>query len=157
MVLGMIFPYLEFYITNYLSCSISSSCSSKPQGLLPATSHNGASLGGASYFVALIGDELWAFLTQMKDHMFTIFQDQLAMVDEQTERKLKCLPYCNNRSEYKSHEFVLYVQQCNNKMDYMAPYSSEQTGIATSRKRSLPYSYNCTPVWWMDSMPRLYS
>ena len=79
------------------------------------------------------------------------------MVDEQTERKLKCLPYCNNRSEYKSHEFVLYVQQCNNKMDYMAPYSSEQTGIATSRKRSLPYSYNCTPVWWMDSMPRLYS
>jgi hypothetical protein len=52
------------------------------------------SLGGASYFVTFIDDatrKVWAYPTRTKDRVFTIFKDWLAMVENQTDRKLKCL------------------------------------------------------------------
>jgi 5'-3' exoribonuclease 2 len=50
------------------------------------------SLGGASYFVTFIDDatrKVWAYLIRTKDRVFTIFKEWLAMVENQTDRKLK--------------------------------------------------------------------
>jgi 5'-3' exoribonuclease 2 len=52
------------------------------------------SLGEASYFVTFINDatrKVWAYPTQTNDRVLTIFKDWLAMVDNQMDRKLKCL------------------------------------------------------------------
>jgi 5'-3' exoribonuclease 2 len=49
---------------------------------------------GASYFVTFIDDatrKVWAYLTRTKDRVFTIFKEWLAMVENQTDRKLKSL------------------------------------------------------------------
>jgi hypothetical protein len=46
------------------------------------------SLGRASYFVTFIIDatqKVWAYLTPTKDHVFMIFKDWLAMVENQTD------------------------------------------------------------------------
>jgi hypothetical protein len=52
------------------------------------------SLDGASYFITFIDDatrKVWAYSTRTKDRVFTIFKDWLAVVENQTYRKLKSL------------------------------------------------------------------
>jgi hypothetical protein len=52
------------------------------------------SLGGGSYFFTFIDDatqKVWAYPTRTKDRVCTIFKEWLAMVENQTDRKLKSL------------------------------------------------------------------
>jgi hypothetical protein len=59
------------------------------------------SLGRASYFVTFIDDatrKVWAYPTQTKDRVFTIFKDWVTMVENQADRKLKCLRSINGES-----------------------------------------------------------
>ena len=88
------------------------------------------SLGGASYFVSFIDDstrKVWAYPIRTKDRVFSIFTDWLAMVENQTGRKLKCLR-SDNGGEFKSEEFVKFCR---------APYSPEQNGIAEHMNRTI--------------------
>jgi hypothetical protein len=71
------------------------------------------SLGGASYFVTFIDNatiKVWAYSTRTKDRVFMIFKEWLAMVKNQTDRKLKSLR-SDNGGEYKSNEFVQFYQE----------------------------------------------
>ena len=70
------------------------------------------SLGGASYFVSFIDDltrKVWAYTIRTKDRVFSIFSEWLAMVENQTGRKLKCLR-TDNEGEFKSDEFVKFCR-----------------------------------------------
>jgi transposase InsO family protein len=90
------------------------------------------SLGGASYFVTFIDDatrKVWAYLTRMKDRVFTVFRNWLAMVKNQTDWKLKSLR-TDNGGEYKSNEFVQFCQERGIIREFTAPQSSEQNGVA---------------------------
>jgi transposase InsO family protein len=51
------------------------------------------------------------------------------MVENQTERKLKCLR-SDNGGEYKSNKFVQFRRERGIKREYMTPYSLEQNGVA---------------------------
>ena len=65
-------------------------------------------LSGASYFVSFIDDstwKVWAYPIRAKDRVFSIFSEWLAMVENQTGRKRKCLR-TDNGGEFKSDEFV---------------------------------------------------
>ena len=56
------------------------------------------SLGGASYFVLFIDDatrKVWAYSTRTKDGVCVILNDWLAMVENQTDKKLKYLRFEN--------------------------------------------------------------
>jgi 5'-3' exoribonuclease 2 len=84
-----------------------------------------SSLGGTLYFVTFIDDvtrKVWAYPTRTKDRVFTIFKDWLALVENQTDRKLKCLRSDNGR-EYKSDEFVQFCQERDIRREYTGPYS----------------------------------
>ena len=97
------------------------------------------SLGGASYFVNFIDDstqKAWAYPIRTKDRVFSIFTDWLAMVKNQTGRKLKCLR-SDNGGEFKYEEFVKFSRERGIRREYTAPYSPEQNGIA-ERKDGLP-------------------
>ena len=68
------------------------------------------SLGGASYFISFIDNStrnVWAYPIRTKIRVFSIFTDWLAMVENQTGRKLKCLR-SDNGGEFKSEEFVKF-------------------------------------------------
>ena len=65
------------------------------------------SLGGASYFVSFIDDstrKVWAYPIRIKDRAFSIFSDWLAMVENQSGRKLNFLR-TDKGGEFKSEEF----------------------------------------------------
>mgnify|MGYP000397332256 CR=1 FL=1 len=71
------------------------------------------SLSGALYFVSFIDDstrKVWAYSIRTKDQVFVIFSDWLAMVENQSGRKLKCLR-TDNGGEFKSEEFVKFCRE----------------------------------------------
>ena len=53
--------------------------------------------------------KVWAYPIRTKDRVFSIFFDWLAMVENQTSRKLKCLR-TDNGGEFKSDEFVNFAE-----------------------------------------------
>jgi transposase InsO family protein len=67
--------------------------------------------------------------TRTKDRVFTIFKDWLAIVENQTDRKLKCLR-SDNGGEYKSDEFVQFFRERGIRREFTAPCSPEQNGVA---------------------------
>jgi hypothetical protein len=71
------------------------------------------SLGRVSYFVTFIDNatwKVWAYPTRTKDRVFMIFKDWLTIVENQMDRKLKCLR-CDNGGEYNSDEFVQFFRE----------------------------------------------
>jgi hypothetical protein len=90
------------------------------------------SLGRALYFVTFIDDatrKLWVYPTRTKDRVFTIFKDWLAMVENQTDRKLKSLR-SDSGGEYKSDEFVQFCRERGIRREFTTPHSLEQNGVA---------------------------
>jgi hypothetical protein len=68
------------------------------------------SLGRASYFVTFIDDatqKVWAYPTQTKDRVFTIFKEWLVIVENQTDQMLKGLQ-SDNGGEYKFEEYIQF-------------------------------------------------
>ena len=65
-----------------------------------------------------------------------MFFEWLAMVENQTDRKLKCLRI-DNRGEFKSDEFVKFCRERGIRREYMAPYSPEQNGIVERMNRMI--------------------
>ena len=66
------------------------------------------SLGGASYFVTFIDDstrKVWVYPLKSKDEVFSTFQKFLALVENQSGKKLKGLR-TDNGGEYLSREMV---------------------------------------------------
>ena len=55
---------------------------------------------------------MWAYPIRTKDRVFSIFSEWLAMVENQTGRKLKCLR-TDNGGEFKSEEFVNFCREQN--------------------------------------------
>jgi hypothetical protein len=73
-------------------------------------------------------EKVWAYPTWTTDRVFTIFKDWLAMVENQTDWKLKCLP-SDNGGEYKSDKFVQFCRERAIKREFTAPYSPEHNGV----------------------------
>lgn len=71
------------------------------------------SLGASKYFVTFIDDatrKTWVYMLKRKSEVFEIFQKFHALVERETERKLKCLR-TDNGGEYTSAEFQNYCSQ----------------------------------------------
>ena len=97
------------------------------------------SLGGASYFVSFIDDSTWkvlAYPIRTKDPVFSIFSDWLAMVENQSGRKLKCLR-TDNGGEFKSEEFVKFCRECGIRREYTTPYNPEHNRIVERMNRMI--------------------
>ena len=97
------------------------------------------SLRGASYFVSFIDDstqKVWAYPIRTKDRVFAIFSEWLAMVENQTGRKLKCLRTYNG-GEFKFEEFAKFCRERDIRREYTTPYSPEQNGIAERMNQTI--------------------
>ena len=72
------------------------------------------------YFITFINDstrKVWAEIIQTKDSVFTVLRDRLAMVENPTDHKLKCLRSDNGR-EFKRDEFVTFCRECGIRREY---------------------------------------
>jgi transposase InsO family protein len=58
------------------------------------------------------------------------------MVENQTDRKLKCLR-SDNEGEYKSGDFIQFCRECGIRCEFMAPYSPERNGVAERMNRTI--------------------
>ena len=97
------------------------------------------SLGGALYFVSFIDDstrKVWAYPIRIKDPVFSIFSDWLAMVKNQTGWKLKCLR-TDNGGEFESEEFVTFCRERGIRREGTACYSPNQNGIVERMNRTI--------------------
>ena len=65
-----------------------------------------------------------------------MFFEWLAMVENQTDRKLKCLRI-DNRGEFKSDECVKFCRERGIRREYTAPYSPGQNGIAERMNQTI--------------------
>ena len=67
-------------------------------------------LGGSHYYVTFIDDatrKLWVYFLRHKSDVFQTFKNWKCLVENETDKKLKCLRY-DNGGEYCIHEFEDY-------------------------------------------------
>jgi transposase InsO family protein len=65
----------------------------------------------------------------MKDRVFTIFKEWLAMVENQMDQKLKSLR-SDNWGEHKSDQFIQFFRESGIRCEFTALPSPEQNGVA---------------------------
>jgi len=97
------------------------------------------SMGGAQYFVTFIDDfsrKVWAYPLRSKDHVLTVFQKLVTLVETQTGKKFKCLR-SDNGGEYTSKAFQDFCDMKGIKREFTAPYNHQQNGVAERMNRTI--------------------
>ena len=97
------------------------------------------SMGGAKYFVTFIDDfsrKVWAYPIKLKSDVSAVFQRWLALVENQTGYRLKCLR-TDNGGEYVSHAFEQFCDDRGIKRQLTAPYTPPQNGLAERMNRTI--------------------
>jgi transposase InsO family protein len=90
------------------------------------------SLDSVLYFITFIEDATRNGRCGLIKHA----QKRLAMVENQIDRKLRCLQ-SNKGEEYKSNEFIKFCREHNVKWKFMAPYNPEQSDIAKRMNQTI--------------------
>lgn len=103
------------------------------------------SAGGARYIITFIDDKSrWCevrFLKQ-KSEASNAFRDFKAMVENQKERKIKCLQ-SDNGTEYLNKESEEYLKRHGILRRLTIPYNPEQNGVAERKNRTLLEMARC--------------
>ena len=119
------------------------------------------SLGGASYFITFIDDstrKVWMYSMARKYDAFQCFQKFLALVENMSGKKLKCLR-TDNGGEYVSHEFKNFCEMRGIKRELTAPGNPAQNGVAERMNRminervlSMLSNAGLTQGFWAEAM-----
>ena len=120
-----------------------------------------ASLGGSYYYVTFIDDstrKVWVYFMKNKHEVFSVFKIWKAMVEIETNLKLKCLR-SDNGGEYISDEFKRYCADNGIKMEKTIPGTPQQNGIAermnrtlNERARSMRLHCGLPKTFWADAI-----
>ncbi|MCO5595417.1 hypothetical protein L7F22_049459 [Adiantum nelumboides] len=84
------------------------------------------------YFVTFIDDaskKVWAYPICKKDMVFDVFKQWVALVENQTGCKLKCL-HTDNGGEFMSHALNNLCVEKGIRHELSAPYTPPQNGVA---------------------------
>lgn len=114
------------------------------------------SLGGSKYFVTFIDDatrKTWVYMLKRKSEVFEIFQKFHAMVERETERKLKCLR-SDNGGEYTSAEFKNYCSQHGIRHEKTVPRTPQHNGVAERMNRTIVEKVRC--MLKMSNLPKTF-
>ena len=119
------------------------------------------SLGGNLYFVTFIDDstrKVWIYLLKKKDEVFAALQKFLALVENQSGKKVKALR-SDNGGEYVSHEFKNFCNQKGIKQQFTVPYNPAQNGVAERMNRTIQERVtsmlsmaNLAPEFWGEAV-----
>jgi IS30 family transposase len=97
------------------------------------------SRGGARYFVTFIDDfsrKIHVYLLRTKGEVFDKFKEYKALVDNQTDMKIKTFR-SNNGGEFVSKKFDNFLHECGIQRQTSAPYTQQQNGVAERANRTI--------------------
>jgi len=97
------------------------------------------SLGGYSYYLTFTDDhsrKTWIYFLKKKDEVFPWFRHFKALIENQTENKIKILR-TDNGTEYESNEFHDFCKEAGIKRETTTPYTPEQNGVAKRKNRTI--------------------
>lgn len=103
------------------------------------------SWGGSRYFLTFIDDhsrKVFVFFLKAKNEVFNIFKQFQAMVENETDKKIKVLR-TDNGGEYVSSNMKNHLQKLGIKHQLTIPYTPEQNGLAERTNRTLVEKARC--------------
>lgn len=120
-----------------------------------------ASLGGSRYYVMFIDDhsrKVWVYFLKHKSNVFHVFKIWKAMVETETDLKLKCLR-SDNGGEYIDGGFKEYCATQGIRMEKTIPGTPQQNGVAERMNktinefaRSMRLHTGLPPTFWADAV-----
>ena len=103
-------------------------------GMMPVNS-----LGGYLYYLTFTDDyshKTWIYLLKKKDEVFTWFRHFKALIENQTEKRIKILR-TDNSTKYESNEFHDFCKEAGIERETTTPYNTEQNGVAERKNRTI--------------------
>jgi hypothetical protein len=103
------------------------------------------SLGKSVYYVSFIDDFLrntWIYILRKKFEVFDRFKEFKALVENQTEKRIKVLR-TDNGGEFCGNEFEEFCKKCGIERHNIAPYTPQQNGVAKIMNRMLMEKSRC--------------
>lgn len=97
------------------------------------------SLGKSVYYVSFIDDfsrNTWIYFLKNKSEVFDRFKEFKALVENQTEKKIKVLR-TDNGGELCSKEFEEFCKKCGIARQKTTPYTPQQNGVAERMNKTL--------------------
>jgi hypothetical protein len=97
------------------------------------------SLGKSVYYVSFIDDfsrNTWIYFLRKKSEVFDKFKEFKALVENQTEKKIKVLR-TNNGGEFCGNEFKEFYKKCGIARKKTTPYTPQHNGVAERMNRTL--------------------
>ena len=97
------------------------------------------SLGKSVYYVSFIDDfsrNTWIYFLRKKSEVFDKFKEFKALVENQTEKKIKVLRI-DNDGEFCSKEFEEFCKKCGITQQKNNPYTPEKNGVAKRMNKTL--------------------
>ena len=120
-----------------------------------------ASLGGSRYYVTFIDDssrKVWVYFLKNKSEVFETFKKWRAMVETETDLKLKCLR-SDNGGEYINGGFREFCAENGIRMEKTIPRTPQQNGVAermnrtlNERARSMRLHAGLPETFWADAV-----
>ena len=97
------------------------------------------SLGKFVYYVSFIDEfsrNTWIYFLKKKSEVFDRFKEFKALVENQTEKKIKVL-MTDNGGEFCSKEFEEFCKKCGIARQKTTPYTPQQNGVAERMNKTL--------------------
>ncbi|CAN0860176.1 Retrovirus-related Pol polyprotein from transposon TNT 1-94 [Linum grandiflorum] len=102
-------------------------------------------IGGRKYFLSLIDQhsrKVWVILLKTKDQAFESFKTWKSLVENQVDKRLKCLR-TDNGLEFCNKEFKAYCEDHGIKRHLTVPGTPQQNGTAERMNRTLLEKARC--------------
>jgi transposase InsO family protein len=97
------------------------------------------SLGKSMYYVSFIDDfsrNTWIYFLRNKYEVFDKFKEFKALVENQTEKKIKVLR-TDNGGEFCRNEFEELCKKCGIARQKTTPYTPQQNGVVERMNKTL--------------------
>jgi transposase InsO family protein len=97
------------------------------------------SLGKSVYYVSFIDDfsrNTWIYFLRKKSEVFDKFKEFKALVENQTEKKIKVLR-TDNGGEFCGNEFEEFCKKCGIERQKNTPYTPQQNGVAETMNKTM--------------------
>jgi transposase InsO family protein len=97
------------------------------------------SLGKSVYYVSFIDDfsrNTWIYFLRKKSEVFDKFKEFKALVENQTEKKIKVLR-TDNGGEFYGNEFKEFCKKCGIARQKTTPYTPQQNGVVERMNMTL--------------------
>ena len=97
------------------------------------------SLSGCKYFLTFIDDysrRIWIYFLKTKDEAFQKFEEWKTLVENQTQKKLKCLR-TDNGLEFCNNLFDKLCKDTGVKHHKTCPYTPQQNGVSERMNRTI--------------------